>query len=256
MMVLFSVTCLGLWHNQNMCSNEYFDINKFPKEWGIIVLPISMSRIGNAQSPQACIDALDFFLNKIEVNRVGANFIYSEGLYMNLAQDAYETKNNFARTAVSHMNGVRNIVAKNYRKFQIDHAFNFESWFQMYLSHKNFFEVFKKVKGLYDSDPEFQRHVALDAVSQGKELNERQISFYLEEHTFAYLLLNRRLTLRNDFVNGREQWVLLAYPGNPPRGQIYLFHQDPLGLNGDSNPYKGQYDLVQKKFIPYLKVEL
>lgn len=239
-----------------MNKGQYFDINKFPKDWGIIVLPISMSRIGNAQSPQACIDALNFFLNKIDVNRVGANFLYSEGLYMNLEKDAYETKNNFARTAVSHMHGVRNLVAKNHRKFQIDHAFNFESWFQMYLSHKDFFEAFKEVKKLYETDPEFQKQVEIDAKEQGKELTERQISFYLEEHTFAYLLLNRELTLRNEFVNGRERWVLLAYPGNPPRGQIYLFQKDPLGLNEDSNPYKGQYDLVNRRFIPYLRVDL
>lgn len=239
-----------------MVETKYFDINKFPKNWGTIVFPISMSRIGNAQSPQECIDALDFFLNKIEENKVGAHFIYSEGLYMNFEQDAYDTKNRFARTAVSHMLGVRNLVSKNYRKFQIDHAFSFESWFQMYLSHKDFFEVLKTIRALYDSDPEFQRQVALDAEEQGKELTDRQISFYLEEHTFAYLLLNRQLTLRNEFVNGREQWVLLAYPGNPPRGQVYLCQMDPLGLNEDSNPYKGQYDLVNKRFVPYAKVDL
>lgn len=219
-------------------------------------MPISMSRIGNTQSPQACIDALDLFLKKIDVNRVGANFLYSEGLYMNLEMDAYETKNKFARTAVSHMLGVRNLISKNHQRFQIDHAFNFESWFQMYLSHPDFFEVLKKVRNLYDADPEFQKQVALDAEEQGKELSERQVSFYLEEHVFAYLLLNRQLTLRNEFVNGREQWVLLAYPGSPPRGQVYLFQKDPLGINEDSNPYKGQYDLSKQKFIPYLNVNL
>jgi len=233
-------------------SNQYFDINKFPKDWGIIVLPISMSRIGNTQSPQACIDALDHFLPKIDLNRVGANFIYSEGLYMNLEQDAYTTKNDFARTAVSHMRGVRNLVSKNHRKFQIDHAFNFDSWFQMYLSHKDFFEAFRMVRELYDTDSEFKQKITLDAEEQGKELTERQLAFYLEEHTFAYLLMNRKLTLRNEFVNGREQWVLFAYPGNPPQAQMYLVQKDPLGINGDSNPYKGQYDLEEKVFVPYI----
>ena len=72
-----------------MAEITYFDFNKFPKNWGIIVMPISMSRIGNTQSPQACIEALDLFLKKIDVNKVGANFLYSEGLYMNLENPAF-----------------------------------------------------------------------------------------------------------------------------------------------------------------------
>lgn len=239
-----------------MNKNEFFDINKFPKDWGIIVLPISMSRIGNTQSPAACIDALDFFLNKIVVHRVGANFIYSEGLYMNFETDAYKTKNQFAQNSVSHMNGIKNLVAKNGHKFQIDHAFSFESWFQMYLSHKDFFNAYKRIQEFYKNDIGFQQAVAQDAQDQGKELTEQQLSFYLEEHTFEYLLINRELSLGNDFVNGREQWVLNVYPGKPARASIYLYQKDPLQLNEDSNPYKGQYDLMAKKFIDYEKVDL
>lgn len=237
-------------------STEYFDINKFPKEWGIIVLPISMSRASNAQSAEACIDALRFFLPKIQENKVGANLVYSEGLYMNFEQDAFDTKNRFANTAVSHMGAVKNLFAKNFREFQIESALTFESWFQMYLSHKDFFSAYSTVKKLYATDPDFQKYVARDAEMQGKTLDERQLAFFLEEHTFSYLLLNRQLKLRNDFVNNREAWVLEAYPGNPPLGQIYLFQKDPLGLNSDTNPYKGQYDLVNKRFISYLKVDL
>jgi len=239
-----------------MNTGQYFDLNKFPKDWGIIVFPISMSRSSNAQSAEACIEALRHFLPKIQVNKVGANFIYSEGLYMNFEVDAFDTKNRFASTAVSHMGALRNLFAKHYREFQIDSALSFESWFQMYLSHKDFFNVFSTVKKLYAADPEFQKYVARDAELQGRELTERQVAFYLEEHTFAYLLLNRQLKLRNDFVNDREEWVLDVYPGSPPLGQIYLVQKDPLGLNSDTNPYKGQYDLVSKKFIPYLEVDL
>lgn len=222
----------------------------------MLVFPISMTRASNVSSPQACIEALDFFINKIQVNQVGAHFLYSEGLYMNFEQDPFETKNSFAQTEVSHMRGVRNLVEKNFRKFQIDSAFSFESWFQMYLSHKDFFNAFKAVKDLYKSDPQFQKYVAEDTAIQGKELTERQIAFFLEEHTFEYLLINRQLQLRNDFVGGREEWLLNVYPGKPPKAQIYLIQKDPLSLNGDSNPYKGQYDLTTKKFVDYLKVDL
>lgn len=236
--------------------NIFYDINKFPKDWGIIVMPISMSRIANSQSPQACMEAIEHLRQKITANRVGAHFIYSEGLYMNLQENVCEKKNHYAQNAVSHMQGIRRIVEKNYMKYQIDNAFSFDSWFQMYLSHKSFFNVLSVVKEFYAKDVEFQKQVALDAKEQGKELTEKQIDFYLEEHTFAYLLYNRQLTLRNDFVNNRQAWVFFCYPGTPPRGAIYLYQQDPCKINGDSNPYKGQYDWTKKKFVDYRNVDL
>ncbi len=230
---------------------KIYDINKFPKDWGIIVFPISMSRIANAQSPEECIKALGFFLEKIQTNRVGANFVYSEGLYMNFEEKAYETKNKFAQDSISHMQGVRNLVAKNHWRFQIDHAFSFQAWFQMYLAYKDFISAMKTVRALYDNDVTFQKVVELDARSVGRLLDEKQLNFFLEEFTFTYLLINRELRLSNEFVNDREQWVLEVYPGKPLLGQAYLVQQDPLKINDDSNPYKGQYNLLTNKFIPY-----
>lgn len=237
--------------------NELRDIHKFPKNWGHVVFPISMTRIGNALSPKACFEYLVHLQGKITTNKTGVHFVYSEGLYMNFEQDAYETKNNFAQMAAGHMNGIRKLLAKNIQQFQIETAFSFDSWFQMYLSHKDFFNVHRDVRRFYESDEGFQQQVARDAQEQGKELNERQLNFFLEEHTYAYLLLNEQMTIRNDYVLGREKWILLAYPGDAPKGQIYLFQRDPLAFNKlSNNPYIGQYDLERKVFIPYLEYDL
>lgn len=103
----------------------------------------------------------------------------------------------------------------------------------MYLSHKDFFSAYKSIRDLYDGDAVFNQLISDDAQEQGKELTEQQVSFYLEEHTFRYLLMNRKLSLRNDFVNAREQWVLIAYPGKLARAQVYLYQKDPLKLNED-----------------------
>jgi hypothetical protein len=32
-------------------TNQFFDIKKLPAEWGILLFPISISRIANAQNP-------------------------------------------------------------------------------------------------------------------------------------------------------------------------------------------------------------
>ena len=39
--------------NKNL-TNQFFDINKLPAEEGILVFPISMSRISNSQSTKKC----------------------------------------------------------------------------------------------------------------------------------------------------------------------------------------------------------
>jgi hypothetical protein len=236
--------------------NNNFDINKFPKDWGLLVFPISMSRISTGQHQKLYIEWLEFFLDKITTNQVGAHFLYSEGLYMNFETDAFLTKNNFAQSAVSHKQGLMNLIEKNYKKFQITSAFSFESWFQMYLSHPDFFSCLADIRKVYEHDSLFQKYVSLDTKEHGKELDEKQLSFYLEEHLFWYLLSNRQLTINNDFVDHKEKWILPCYPGSAPRGQIYLFQLDPLRINKDNNPYKGQYDLSSKVFIDYSKIDL
>lgn len=237
--------------------NELHDINRFPKDWGIVVFPISMSRIGNAQSPERCIDALGSFTDKLSVTKGGVLFLYTEGMYMNFEDRAFETKNKFAQNAVNHMGGIKNLVRKNQLKFQIGSAFSFESWFQMYLSHNNFFSVLSDVRKFYESDEQFRELVIADAQSIGRELDERQLSFFMEEFTCTYLLVNQQLRLRNDYVLDREEWILLAYPGPVYTGQAYLVQKDPLNINKlSSNPYKGQYNLERNVFIPYLTYDL
>ena len=239
-----------------MDTTQIFDINKFPKGFGLIVFPISMSRIENAHSPKNCLDYLSSFNEKIQDPKVGAQFIYTEGLYMNMEEKAYETKNIYAQKMVSHMGGIKNLLAKNFQTFQIESAFCFESWFQMYLSHKDFLSVFKQARALYDEDPVFQKYIEEDTKAMERELSPQQINFLIEEHVFSYLLLNRQLKIQNDFVEGREEWVLIAYPGKPLLSEIYFYQKDILGINDNSNPYKGHYDVTEKKFYDFSKIVL
>jgi hypothetical protein len=72
---------------------------------------------------------------KMLANTVWFNFLYSEGLSMNFEEE----KNHLAQTAVAHKGWIMKLIEKNYREFQIDRAFHFDSWFHMYLGHKSFF---------------------------------------------------------------------------------------------------------------------
>lgn len=235
--------------------NQYFDITRFPKTWGMLVFPVSMSRIGNAQSAQACLDTLKALAPKIQETKVGANFIYSDGLYLNFKSDARASKNRFAQNAVSHMQAMKKLRQKERVQFQIEEAFHFDSWFQMYLSHPDFFSVLGKVKKQYESDTVFQQYVHADARTAGKELTDAQLAFFLEEYVFSYLLLYKQLALHNDYLEHREEWILEVYPGPALCGGVYLCQQNPLGFES-SNPYIGQYDSSQMHFIDFKKTDL
>lgn len=71
---------------------ELHDINKFPSTWGMLLFPLSMSRLDNAQAPQEYRNYLRFFTSKILTPKVGVHFFYTEGLYMNFEERACQTK--------------------------------------------------------------------------------------------------------------------------------------------------------------------
>ena len=62
--------------------NEFFDINKLPKD-GYFIIPISMSNIFSTQTPEKCYKLLDFFTAKLDKIGCDIVFIYTNGLYYN-----------------------------------------------------------------------------------------------------------------------------------------------------------------------------
>ncbi len=236
-------------------SNELGDINKFPLGWGMLLFPISMSRVDNSQSPQEYQKYLKFFTSKLQAPKVGVHFLYTEGLYMNFEEKAYETKNAFIQKMVNHKNGMKKIIKKNFLDFQIEKAFTFQSWFQMCLSSDDFIAVLKQAHDFYQKDTRFQELIKKDADLIGKELDEKQLQFFLEEFTFSYLAIYGKLEIINSYVDGKEEWLLLAYPGKPFLSQIYFIQANILGLEKKKNFYIGHYDLGENKYYDFLKID-
>ena len=80
--------------------NQFFDINKFPKDEGMIVFPISMSRIGNSgQSAETYWKYINY-INPSKVNKstieskYGIIFIYGDFLYFYSNEKANILKKN------------------------------------------------------------------------------------------------------------------------------------------------------------------
>lgn len=237
-------------------SQELFDINKFPAVWGVLIFPISMSRIETGQSAAVYESFLKDFTAKVQVPKIGIHFFYTEGLYMNFEEKAYETKNAFIQKMVNHKNGVTKFVKKNNLEFQIEKAFSFQSWFQMCLNSNDFLPVLKQAQDLYEHDEKFRELIKKDAEGIGRELNEKQIQFFLEEFVFSYLVMYSKFEIGNMYVEGKEEWNLLCYPGKPFLSQIYFVQKNICKFEKKQKSYIGHYDLSEKKYYDFLSIDV
>lgn len=246
-----------------MLNNEhnFYDINKLPKEYGIIVFPISIARAenGTGQDPKQCLEYVQHFSpSKVSVPKIGLNMVYADFLYLHTDVPAASLKERFSKIVLTHKNAFSKLIAKNYLDFQIQHAFSYEVWNQLYLSYQgDFTSDLAKFRKIYDADPLFQQYLAEDTKYAGRELDENQINFFLEEHLILYAMSKRKVSLPNEYIMGREEWVLVCYPGVPLKAQVYTMQLNPLSLNDSNNVYQNHwYDLETKKLTDMSKVDL
>jgi hypothetical protein len=241
--------------------NKFFDINKLPKEYGLLVFPISISRIDydNGQSPGQCLEFIECFSpKKINEPKVGLNMIYGDFLYMNSIEPASTLKDRFMNMVMRHKNGFHKLVLKNWEKFQIQQAFSYEVWNQLYLDYKGSFdEELNSFRKTYDSDEYFQKLLKDDAEFCKRELTKEQETFFLEEFLMMYLITKKQVFLPNEYVQGREKWILNAYPGPQLKGQIYTYQKNFLKLSAPDNEYENcAYDLTSKKLVDFTRIDL
>ena len=156
---------------------------------------------------------------------------------------------------IKHKNALQNLVQKNKDKLQIQHAFAFQTWGDLYIGTKNFDGNLRKLKQFYKDDSEYQKYIDEDARHYGREKTDNQVNFFLEEHLVAYLFLYKEFSLHNEYTLGREEWLLWMYPGTPPKGLVYLCQKNPFCLKTE-NPYLGQYNLENGKFYEFSKFDL
>jgi hypothetical protein len=245
----------------SIMETPFYDINKFPKGYGILVFPISIARIdnGTGQDPQQCLDYIKHFSpNKISEPKVGLNLIYSDFLYLNSAEQAKTLKKKFTNVILKHKNLFEKLIKREQGRFQIQQAFSYEVWNQLYLSYSGDFDSdFREFKRIYEKDELFQQYLKDDAVYCKRELTDEQIDFFLEEHLLFYFISKKQISLPNEYVQGREQWVLCCYPGAPLKGEIYTYKLNPFKLQTVGNKYENSvYDLTAKKLIDTSKVDL
>jgi len=245
--------------NNNLPENTFFDINKLPAEKGLLLFGLSMNKLDHGgQSVQNCIEHLrNFTPSKISTPTVGANFIYSDFLYLYSDRPAPELKNSFMHSVINHKNGIQKLLQKNPIEFQIQNAVNYMAWNQLYLGSNDFNQKFDKIRKVYEGDAKFRGYIEEDSAKYNRDMGENQVNFFLEEILMFYLLLKNKVQLPNDFIEHQQKWILFCYPGPPLKSMVYLFQLNPFDLDWAENPYQNSwYNLESKKLYTFDRLNL
>ncbi|MEQ1500122.1 MAG: hypothetical protein ABL917_01970 [Parcubacteria group bacterium] len=244
--------------NSPLKPNEFFDINKLPGEKGLLLFGLSMNKLQNRHSAEKCLEDIRHFSpSKISKPLVGLNFIYSDFLYLYSDKPAPELKNSFMNEVIGHRNSTHKLIEKNNIEFQIQHAFNYMVWNQLYVGTKDFNQLFAKLKKIYKEDITFQKYIEQDCKVFGREMGENQVNFFLEEILMFYLLSKNQIKLPNEYIENNQKWILLCYSGRPLKSCVYLYKLNPFKLDWGENPYQNSwYDLESKQLIDLNRVDL
>jgi len=244
--------------------NTFFDINKFPVMEGMLVFPISMSRISNeSQNAKKYWEYLGH-INPSKINKnaphskVGALFVYGDFLYLYSDEKASVLKRRYMDLVASHKNSFNNLLQGD--PYLIGDSISYKVWNQFYLDCDKFVFYLDNLKKIYDKDETFQKYISddLERLDNPKRvLDENQLRFFLEEHLMLYLISKGEMKLENSFINGHEKWILVAYPGKPLKAHIYLHQKNFFHLDDPQNAYQDSwYDLEGKKLYDFKRIDL
>ena len=233
---------------------QNFDINKFPKKPGLILMPISISRISNAQSAEKCFGHIQELVKKIVKPWVGVCFIYGDNLYLYSDEKASVLKNSHQGQIVTHKNTFLSILDKN--PWYIQSSINYLTWNQALLESRDFATYFAKLKKIYTEDNSLQDAVKQDfEESERPTLDENQINFFLEESLLFHLVLKGIVRLPNEFLHGHEEWILHCYPGSYLQTEVWLHKNNPFSLSNPKNKYEDcMYNLEDRTLVDLKEV--
>ena len=242
---------------------KFFDINTFHATEGLLIFPMSMSRIANVgQNAKTYMKYARHFYPKVRKTspraKFGINFIYGDFLYLYSKEKSQVLKKRFMGAVTNHYNSFMKELRGE--PHFIQEAFAFNVWNQLYLDCPNFAYNLKKLKEIFKRDKVFQKYLKEDfkKLPKGKyKFDENQIDFFLEEHLMLYFISKGKVRLRNDFIRDLQKWTLVAYPGKPLKAHIYLHQKNFFEIDNKENPYQNcWYNLEDKKLYCFDNIDL
>lgn len=233
--------------------NEFFDITQLPQATGLLVFPVSLSKVSNQQSLDACLSYLQHLYEKIDrTEGIGVVFVYSDYLYLlTPQQEAATVHDRHLNQMAQHRQGILNRIHQTH---MVRQAFSFYSWGQMVVENPDLIYKTNQAVEKHRADKQLQKYVQYD--SEDKSLSDQQVQFILEESVFCYCLANGALTFNSDFID-RPEWMLQCYPGPPLKTETYLLQEDYLSLEGRENEFADSYyDLKGEQLYEYSRIDL
>ncbi len=235
--------------------NQFFDINKFPKETGMLYWALSMPLLGSTQSPENCYNDDVALVEKILVSNVGLHVVYTDNLYLCSPDEAYTLKRKHQKMVANHKQGWMNLIKKNV--YLIPSAYTFTNWSKLLLDCNNFDHYLSRFKIIYDEDIMLQKYIQLDIENTDREVNKYTIAYMLEEILLDYMVMKGKVRMQNDYTNDKEQWILNCYHGKPHRSHVYLHQKNFFNFDNSKNVYQNSwYDMLNKKLYNYDNLDI
>ena len=235
--------------------NEFYDINKFPKEPGIIYFAVSMPLLNNIQHPKEMYKADEHVISKIQVSNTGVQVVYTDNLYLYSDKIAMDLKLKHQKTIEVHKQSWLKLIKQNV--YIIPKAFTFMTWSQLLLDCPNFSMYLTNFRKIYDKDKKLQSYIKTDIKVAGREISEYTIGYMLEEILTDYLVVKGKVRLHNDYTQDKEEWVINTYQGKPHRSHVYLHQQNFFSLHNNKNMYQDSwYDILNKKLYDYKRLDI
>ena len=236
-------------------TNEFYDINKFPKEPGITYFALSMPLLSSVQNPDECYKTDLHIISKIQASNVGAVVVYTDNLYMYSGEEAMSLKVKYQKVIENHKNGWMNLIRQNI--YIIPSAFSFLTWNQLMLDCKNFNTYLNSFTEIYEKDEYLQTLIQMDIENTDRVVNKYTVGYMLEEILLDYLVVKGKVRLQNDYTKDKEEWVLNIYHGKPHRSYVYLCQKNLMNMDNSKNVYQNSwYDAKNKKLYDFDRLDI
>lgn len=201
-----------------MSQTIFYDINRLPEN-GFLVLPLSMSRLASASSPQALYEFFEFMEPKLQTKSVDVVMLYTNDLYCNSEENGYEIRQKLLHQMLNHKSLFQSLIVRG-KRF-IPSAFHFLPWDYVLLNGENF-NTYRSVFLEYmKNDAAFDVAIQTDINRSGRKINQINVNFLIEEMIVCHFIMDRRIEFPHRLATN-DGWRLICYPGKPPETLGYF----------------------------------
>lgn len=210
-----------------MINHRPYDLSRVT-EGGHLILPLSMSKLHGAQSPQKIYEFLEWFGPNKAPHRGSLDciFLYTSGLYFNSENVALDLRKQLSNQMTRHADELKKMIVT--RKEFNPKAFQILPWDYIVLNSLKYTPFLSKLSKKYSGDEVFQRLVARDLAE--RQRTEANIQFVLEELVVTHLIQRQFVDLPFH-LSGEHAWRLICYPGAPLLSYVYMSQQSLLPDN-------------------------